>query len=202
MKIIGDIHGQVEIYKSMIIGTEATLQIGDMGFSYDHLKDVDPDRNIFIPGNHENYNTVWDYPHAIGHFGMRNHGGLDFFFIRGELSVDKRYRKENIDWFRDEELGTSQVEECIRLYEEKKPSVVISHGCPMSISEKVARWSKKETEERFGCTLPSWTAKFLQVMYGIHQPDLWVFGHYHQNKLVKDGKTSFLCVDEYSYIRI
>jgi hypothetical protein len=36
----------------------------------------------------------------------------------------------------------------------------------------------------------------LQELYNIHQPKLWIFGHWHRSKTIQHGKTKFMCLDE------
>jgi predicted phosphodiesterase len=46
------------------------------------------------------------------------------------------------------------------------------------------------------------TGLALQAMFEIHQPEVWLFGHWHINKVQKIGATNFICLAELSFIDI
>ena len=49
-------------------------------------------------------------------------------------------------------------------------------------------------------SVPSSTSNLLQQMWQLHQPDLWIFGHYHNTRALKAEGTVFICLDELAYI--
>jgi hypothetical protein len=42
------------------------------------------------------------------------------------------------------------------------------------------------------------TAKALEAMFATHQPEAWYFGHYHINRTIVSGPTTFHCLNELS----
>jgi DNA repair exonuclease SbcCD nuclease subunit len=173
-----------------------------MGFNYSGLKGVGH-RHVFVPGNHDNYDNLPEQ--ALPGYGMVVMGPWQFFHVRGEWSIDIRQRADHYlkggqkIWWAEEELTKQEMEEAFNLYKEAKPDVVMTHGCPISISEMVGNpgvwkyfgWDEKQTTN---------TQLMLEYMLQTHRPKLWLFGHYHRNweRLIND--TKFICVDELSYI--
>ena len=91
--LIGDVHGKYEKYHRILSRQEKnpyTLQIGDFGFRYETLKNVDHTKHLILPGNHDNYDTCYNYRHFLSDYGyMVNFNGIDFFYYRGANSIDK-----------------------------------------------------------------------------------------------------------------
>lgn len=185
MTIIGDVHGKVLMYQDIIQSVEESIQIGDFGFVEQHewhKANVDGTKHKILLGNHDC--TLYKYsPHSLGDFGVYK----DFFFIRGADSIDKGHRVFGRDWWADEELDWKEWNDCIKLYEQIKPSIVLSHDCP-SVTKEVM----------FGYKEQSFTNRGLQQLFEIHQPDLWIFGHYHRDTNDMIENTLFICLDELS----
>jgi Icc-related predicted phosphoesterase len=74
------------------------------------------------------------------------------------------------------------------LYRQSKPKIVITHDCPQAIAAIMLRPDQKIYENMTG-----WA---LNELLNIHQPDLWIFGHWHQSRTIEYGKTKFVCLDE------
>lgn len=224
LRVIGDVHGAINtphphrIFNYVELTQQApySVQLGDMGFNYIGLKDIDPFCHVFIPGNHDNYDdlpctTLGDYgicymgPNTIddgeNYFG--NPWG--FYYVRGEWSIDILMRKEAMArgslkcWWEEEELTARQMEDCLNYYKECKPDVVMTHTCPRSIAELIGNpgvWHWFGHRE----PRPSNTQHLLQYMYEAHQPKLWLFGHFHKNWIYEEGKTTFMCVNELDFV--
>lgn len=188
MKIIGDVHGNHADYLDIIDKAEYSVQVGDFGLNWGCLKVVDPTRHKVIGGNHDNYSVIQSFPHYMGDYGMVSHGGIDFFFVRGERSVDAHLRIEGKTWWREEELDIPAGYAAITAYEEAKPDIVISHGCPGSVVPFFITNTMKVNLSR--------TAQMLDAMFEAHRPKLWIFGHHHKSETLKDGRTTFRCLNE------
>ena len=197
LTVIGDVHGKYAAYYKLTERYPTTLQLGDMGFKYDyHEQFIDCKQHKFFAGNHDNYALYPQCPHGIGDFGTYAHGGAEFFFIRGGLSIDLKYRHLGISWWAEEELCYSQAVECVRQYTQAKPEIVISHECPVSAVPYVSTWSDKQIMEHFDVKLPSFTAKLLEELFSTHQPKLWIHGHFHAARQYKIGCTEFVSLPE------
>jgi predicted phosphodiesterase len=188
MRIIGDVHGHHTDYLDIIENSDFTVQVGDFGFKWDCLNNVDALRHKIIGGNHDNYDIVANYPHYLGDFGTHYLGGIEFFFIRGERSVDASLRIEGRSWWREEELDIASGYKAIEAYENNKPEIVISHGCPASV---LPFFVSNPSKFR-----PSRTAQLLDAMLEIHRPKMWIFGHHHNSETLQDNGTFFRCLNE------
>lgn len=182
---VGDIHGKRQEYLEIIANNEHTVQIGDCDFNYDFLKEVDPAKHKIIPGNHDNHNIVYDDPHCLGRFGVHALNGIEFFFLAGAYSIDKQYRIEGKSWWPNEELSHKELVDAIDLYDKVRPKVVLSHECP----SEIVRIS-------FGINDNNITRNALRVMWEIHKPKLWIFGHWHRDFDQNILGTRFICLNE------
>jgi predicted phosphodiesterase len=190
--LIGDCHGKYKRYHEIIRKKdrhEYTIQLGDFGFDYTTLKNVDPKNHVFIGGNHDQYDIINDVPNYLGDYGyVNNFNGIDFFFFRGAYSIDRQYRTIGIDWWENEQVSIDQFMKARELYRETKPDLVITHDCPQDIAAQMLHMGQRTYEN-----ITSWA---LQELYNIHQPKLWFFGHWHRSKTIQHGKTKFMCLDE------
>jgi len=206
-RLIGDIHGDFTTYESIISDSERSIQVGDFGVGFfsdkttiytpeiekknwygplfeENYKEEPNLNHRFIRGNHDNpeackQNKLWIPDGTM-------HG--PFFCIGGALSIDKDYRREDYDYWSDEELTYDQFMKIADSYEKIKPNFVISHDCPESVTPHLFSWYNKT---RF----PSITRQGLQMLFEIHQPKLWVFGHWHHHKMEVIRGTQFICLD-------
>lgn len=207
IRLVGDVHGKQDRYINLVKDCEFSIQLGDMGFNYDKLNVLDSNKHKFIGGNHDLYerdvngNMIYSSLHSLNDFGIipsKDGSNIpDMFYVRGGHSIDKAYRTEGKDWFQDEQLTYSQMCKAIELYERVKPEIVLSHETPASMIPYVANPNFANMNLK-----PSDTAKMLQVMYNIHQPKFWFFGHFHIDKTFRPNQTRFFCLDELSTIDI
>lgn len=194
LTIIGDVHGKHAEYLRIVEGKTASVQVGDFGFDYRILDNVDSANHKLIGGNHDNYSTIGNYPHYLGDFGTATVGDVSFFFVRGELSVDKHLRTTGVNWWPQEEMDWGKMYNAIDAYAEAKPSVVISHGCPADVLPFFVTNALK--------IFPSRTAQMLDSMWSIHRPKRWFFGHHHNTETLVVGDCVFQCLNELEAVDI
>lgn len=204
LRLIGDVHGHYDQYVTLAKAADRTIQLGDLGFDYDCLKELDPERHKVLAGNHDNYDN-WGTSgfihmrtgHWLGDFGV--YEVPDFgpiFFVRGGYSIDWQYRVEGRTWWKDEELAYEKMQEALQLYIDTKPEFVISHECPGSIVDPI--FGQKIWD---GVLLkPSMTAKLLDQMWSNHSPKWWLFGHHHREEFVELNSTKFRCIPELGFV--
>ena len=212
IRIIGDIHGNVfqhngrcwcdnpqcvgRSYNNIVRDAEYSIQLGDLSLKYDYLNAIaDPNRHKVVGGNHDNMDDLPKFEHYLGDFGTLELGGLDFFFIRGGLSVDKEYRVNRVSWWEEEELGYKESCKCIKLFGPTKPEIVVSHDCPMTCyyGGVLTNPTKKDGSQ---------TARLLESCLNAWQPKMWFFGHHHKNWVEKIGRTTFVCLNELCYVDV
>jgi hypothetical protein len=123
----------------------------------------------------------------------------DMMFIGGAWSIDHAWRVEGIDWWRDEELSIQELNDLIEVYGDLKPKVMVTHDAPtnatyeMFVSKGLALGDKQ---------INTRTGDAFQTMFEIHQPELWVFGHWHVTKSQVINGTKFQCLAELDYIDV
>lgn len=197
LTIIGDVHGKYERYYRIIRQTELhphTVQLGDFGFKYNTLTNLDPNHHKVLGGNHDNYDIIHKYPHYLGDYGIGIVGQVEFFYYRGAYSIDRQYRTVGIDWWENEQVNIDQFLKARELYREIKPKIVITHDCP-----EVMVPTYIGNTARIYQNITGWA---LNELFNIHQPDLWVHGHYHVSKTTTFGKTKFVCLKELETLEI
>lgn len=198
LRLIGDVHGHMHDYVLLAHAAEYSIQLGDLGFNYKRLADLDPERHKVLGGNHDNYEEVDGVfvnqtPHFLGDFGTYSMPDfLDIFFVRGGYSIDKMYRRLGVDWWPAEELNYAQMVNAMKAYIDSKPDFVVTHECPESIIPEVSTlklWDGKPI-------VPSSTARLLDEMLKTHRPKVWVFGHHHKTWSKEIDGTQFICLAE------
>lgn len=196
IRVIGDVHGKIDQYKKITEDCNYSIQIGDIGFKneWDRVANEIPgDKHKIIAGNHDDYDTLIHVKNYLGAFGGDiSTFEIPFFFVRGAYSLDTKVRTMGIDlWPEKEEISYSTLGTAIRVYEKVKPEIVLTHDAPKSV-----------TLQMFNPTwdYPSRTVEALDQMLEIHQPKLWIFGHWHKTSFKKINDTMFICLGELDYI--
>lgn len=189
MILIGDVHGKIKEYKSIIKNVEKSIQVGDLGYKEDHewfLDNIDTSKHKYIPGNHDPKDFHYS-SHSLGDYSY--YEGI--FNIRGAQSHRITNSKKNLNNLPYEELEYSKFSKIIDLYKVIKPRIVVSHECPQIVREEVFKF-KDSTK----------TSNFMNVLLDIHKPRLWVFGHYHRsiNKSINGCK--FRCLNMLEVLKV
>jgi len=182
-----------DVYFNIVRGLkQPTIQIGDFGFKEEHewfLENVDCAQHKVLFGNHD-YMPMVHEKHSMGHFQFIPELGL--MTIRGAASIDKDRRiAEGDEWFPDEELTEEQCAEVIAMVEQYKPRIIVSHDCPNEVALQMT-----------GRSIRSLTDQMLQVCFIMHQPDLWVYGHFHRHFEMQLNRTKFVCLGELELLEI
>lgn len=202
MKIIciGDVHGKTKQYQKMIrqkFSDKTTFQLGDMGIGFKGvgLHQMDP-WHFWFRGNHDNPQKCREAYNYLGDYGYLPN--LYLFWTAGALSIDRAFRTEGVSWWADEELSYEELGKAIDLYVETKPRYVLSHEAPRSAAIVLLSTMQGEYADAKGDCANSRTAQALESMFQEHQPEEWVFGHYHVSHsfAVPYKNTKFTCVPE------
>lgn len=189
--ILADVHGKYRRMHEIIRDKnkhEYIVQIGDLGFSYDTLDNVDPNKFKIVSGNHDNMDKIIHIPHYLGNYGYTELNGINFFWYRGAYSIDRQYRTIGIDYWSNEENNIETFMKARELYREVKPDIVLTHDCP-----EIIVYQMLEPNQRIYQNITNWA---LQELFNIHQPKRWFFGHHHQSRTIQYGNTIFTCLDE------
>ena len=194
-RFIGDVHGHWVRYLNAIYGCDDSIQVGDFGVGFPVYGKMDVPPKIDVPpiiehGNHRFIHGNHDDPYLCKELaGFIPDGTVegDVMFHGGAYSIDKSTRTPGLDWWPDEEASYADLVRFIGKYEEVKPRMMVSHDCPDVI-----------TDELFPFKLPigSRTRTAFSECFRIHQPEIWVFGHWHESRdKVIDG-TRFICLNQ------
>lgn len=207
IRFVGDVHGYKNelalVLNNIPNDVTSVVQVGDMGvgmgqsdYWHESLEDMLQAVNgRFIRGNHDNPSQCREMRTWIQDGHIEN----DVMFIGGAWSIDYQWRTEGLDWWRDEELSTEQFYSLISVYDYVRPRVMVTHDCPLSVSNKLfiergKSFSNAQYRTRTGSAFDE--------MFSIHKPELHIFGHWHCNvDEVIDG-TRFICLNELSYADI
>ena len=128
--------------------------------------------------------TVWideDFPH-IRYFtvwGEYNIQGLSTLILGGAYSVDKYYRlQKGYQWFENEQLKDYERNACLRSMWRRRFDLVLSHTCPYE-------WMP--TDLFLSCvdqsTVDNTMEKWLSEMNESLDWKVWLFGHFHADRL-------------------
>lgn len=193
IRFIGDIHGDLYEWYRIIHGVSHSVQVGDFGVGFQPIPDP---QNIslnhkFIRGNHDDPKACRLSSRWIedGHYDPKH----DIMYVGGAYSIDKQFRTPMINWWPDEELSYPEFQRVIDSYENLKPSIMVTHDCPTSISNEMFNPSQR---------IPNITSQALDIMFSLYQPKLWLFGHWHVSKVCVINGTRFICLGINSFIDI
>jgi hypothetical protein len=91
----------------------------------------------------------------------------------------------------DEEHSAQDLQVLLEMYMLHRPRRVVSHEGPASAVAALFRPRHYR---------PSVTSQALDAMLRLHQPEEWIFGHWHARRDERDGKTRFICLEEGGWI--
>ena len=83
--VLADVHGKYKRMHEIIREKdrhEHIVQIGDLGFDFSTLDNVDPDKFKIVSGNHDNMDKIINIPHYLGDYGYTTLNGISFYFYR------------------------------------------------------------------------------------------------------------------------
>lgn len=210
VRLIGDVHGKTDDYLAIAKEAECSIQLGDMGFDYEHMNQLDEAQHCFIGGNHENYDRLFDCHYNVGCYGSFVNP-VKWFYVRGAISIDVLARVHEYmnggpkTWWYEEELLEEELKDAVTLYTINKPRVMLTHDCPIIAKKWMRNKQRMLNLTRFGFKkrdIDCRTQVYLQKMFDAHEPELWVFGHYHRSVDFKIGNTRFICLNELEYIDV
>lgn len=196
---IGDVHGKYSRYKAIIRDHINTIQVGDMGVGFTHPYSDKPYGNPphykmlegghrFIRGNHDNPAACRKHTQWIKDGSIEG----DIMFVGGATSIDRAYRVRGHTWWADEELSYQDLGLMADIYRSQRPRIMVTHECPSDIADLAAALSGRA----FKLEDHSLTRKAFQIMLEAHQPDIWIFGHWHVSLDKQVNGTRFVCLNE------
>ena len=217
--LMGDVHGNGAMMKSFLDSDcDLLIQLGDFGFIWKrldykynkfirHFEREYPNKTIlFVPGNHENYDSIEKMPittvfggkarrvaknvFALERGEIFNINGKNFLAVGGADSIDKSFRFPGQEWWEQERISYKQSNEIL---EKAKffPEInyVISHTCPVS-------FLKENSQFTYSPLNPLSVETFLEVLLQeLNNPKKWFFGHWHYPFSGNYNECEFRCLN-------
>lgn len=209
----GDTHQGIDAHKlsacnwpeqKKLTKDDYLIILGDFGCVWDGSKNDlwwqewhndKPYTTLFVPGNHENYDLLRQYPAEEWHGGIVRRiqptvlmlergyvfeiGGKTIFTMGGAQSHDKEYRVMGKTMWADEMPNDGEYEVALGNLElcRNKVDLILTHCAPCEIEDKI-----------FNRKIPQSDAltRFLQTVDDDTDYDLWLFGHYHLDALIDE----------------
>lgn len=201
IRFIGDVHAKwFDYYHEAKHSPSPTIQVGDFGCGFnthdwDQIHDLQKNGDHrFIRGNHDDPHAVRDLP------GFIEDGTVEgnMMFIGGAWSIDYQWRTPGTNWWPDEECNQIQFEKFIDTYTDVKPDIMVTHDFPREAA-RVMFFDGSVPLLSGGIQYDTMTSEAFQEMFEIHQPKLWIGGHWHHNMDVLFKDTRFICLAELEY---
>lgn len=198
LAFIGDIHGERH-FLNKIIGQLPTdvnyiIQVGDYGL-WPMIQRVVPDpikRVLWIHGNHEYFPMFQAYMEQgqVGWSGVEEIRPNSWYvpsgtvlelcgwrigFLGGADSIDRDYRTEYIDWFKEERITEAQMR---RLYQNIETAggldLLVTHTPPLGVLEYMVGLDNRKVERQY-----AYSAMAVQLVWDhLKRPPI-VCGHMH-----------------------
>lgn len=206
IRFAGDVHGLWYRLQAIMNDTPRDIpkivQIGDLGVGFkSHSKHevmldelMVAERTEFIRGNHDSPSICKQMNSWIRDGTVEG----DVMYIGGAWSIDYAHRIPGVSWWEDEELSYPQLAQMVERYELIKPRVMVTHDFPTTAARKM--FFENPDHFVFGQDQRSTrTAEAFETMFDVHQPELWIGGHWHHDVDMIINSTRFICLDELSY---
>lgn len=188
----------------------AIIILGDAGINYclnnydDQLKDYLTSHYKFriycVRGNHEArpqniegmklvydedvcgdvyMEEAWPQIRYFKDWGIYTLGKYKVAVIGGAYSVDKEYRlMRGSGWFENEQLSVDEMLECTRDFMGEEVDLVLSHTCPICWEPTDLFLSMVDQS-----SVDKSMELFLEELAKVFRWKIWLFGHYHADRL-------------------
>lgn len=205
IRLIGDVHGKNKRYREVIRGCPRSIQLGDMGIGFLHYGgdrhgqfQQNPPFDAMAEGNHRFIRGNHDAPIACRKHKFWIPDGTvedDIMFIGGAVSIDREFRIKGYSWWEDEEPSIPELLTMVDVYKMIKPKIMVTHEVPESVAKVMCEASgSPKFNDGSRCR------QAFQSMFEIHQPQLWLGGHWHRsfNRIING--TRFIILNELEWI--
>ena len=206
-RFIGDVHGKYKQYKKIIAKSSGTIQVGDMGIGFRRLGGArdgewyaNPPHYAMLAGNHRFIRGNHDNPTECSrHSQWIPDGTIEngLMFVGGGVSVDRAWRTEGYDYWKDEELSQADADRMLTVFDFAEPHTMVTHDCPESVATEMARISLRVS--KLDPEHSSRTRQLFEAMWQKRPPKLWVFGHWHHSFDCVLSGTRFVCLAELEF---
>lgn len=189
IKFLGDIHGNFPVAINICNNypDHEIIVVGDFGMDEKSRNRKFPNNLKFFRGNHDHPTYSIQHPNYLFDYGMYED---DIFILAGGDSIDKQYRKAGIDWWPDEQLNYTTMQNALEYYKQKKPKILVCHEAPFRYHYQLrnAAVTAKPYLSQFGDPKGNSTAFLLDDMIDAHIPNHIIHGHWHVSLKMKDNE--------------
>lgn len=167
-----------------------------------------PWTNLFIDGNHENFDRLFAYPAQDFHGGKASQVHDSIWYLRrgevfelcgkkcfvmgGAASIDKQWRVEGESWWAQEVPSEADYDNALANLNrhDNKVDLVLTHTCPLSIKNRIPLHGHAgNISEKLDFVDP--TETMLEDLMGRIQFERWYFAHFHLDKEIDER---FACI--------
>lgn len=210
--VVGDLHGEfmrLVTLKKHLTEQDTVIQVGDFGFypeginQWLDLFETYPCRILAIDGNHEDFNYISTFGegvhNVVGNLFYVSRGtvmeieGKLFGFLGGGESIDKAYRRENISWWKEEQITVKDTETMVENVNYRQLDFLIAHVPPKFTI--AAHFGPLNT--KYWGLPDEWediSAQRMSKVYHTIRPRNFICGHMHRS--VIDGNIRILDINE------
>ncbi len=207
IRLIGDAHGLFKRYRNIIRSCPRSIQIGDMGIGFIKYGGMNhgafsqnppfyamaEGNHRFIRGNHDNPNVCRKHKFWIPDGTVED----NMMFIGGAVSIDREFRIRDYSWWHDEEPSIAELLTMVDVYRMTKPEIMVTHEVPESIARIMCEASgSPKFDDGSRCR------QAFQSMFEMHQPKLWLGGHWHRSFDQIINGTRFIILNELEWMDI
>ncbi len=176
--LVGDVHGKINKLIRYIDDIHfynekfQYILLGDVGFKeeYDYLISLNISNLKVLFGNHDYYPYLNNNIISLGNYYSFEYNGNKILCLRGGISMDKKRRFLNIDYFEEEDYDYKLANEILDYCEVYKPDIIISHVLPTSIGYKLFGYY-----DNFNIN------NTFDEILELYKPKKWICGHYHKS---------------------
>ena len=213
--LLGDIHGDfTAIYKwlnTFCKKGDSLIQLGDFGAGMISVEKIEElafaakqmgVKIYVLRGNHDNpeyFNLsvkVNDSLEFVPDYTVKKINGLNYLFLGGAISIDRKKRKEGFDYWKAEGF-VYHPNQLLKYY--KNIDVVVSHTAPeevrpfygMGPHPDLVNYQKEDVSLEKDLKEEK---DLITKAFDIVKPNLWAFGHFHQYHNTEINGTKFVCL--------
>jgi len=226
----GDIHGRVHQFYHVLqkvieeYGISVAIQVGDFGISKKAIRMLDaldgfPIPVYFVDGNHEDFrflwramkkgiNKKWEKEYNL-YYQPRGSTleiqGVKLGFFGGALHIGRPQKiiKGNV-------ITTDELNRAVIAFSRFSPDILVTHSCPAGIGVgmqglEIHYWGVVNHILMAGFD-PGPKADCGEIQHALlwnqmsQRPKLWVYGHFHEQKITDIDETTFVslpCLEHY-----
>lgn len=222
MVLIGDIHGEFGVINRLGISNCNVMQVGDfgLGFSKKDMQTMEywneswksRDIHVYaIRGNHDNpmywdgtYEGKWSNIHLVPDYTVLELEGESWLCIGGATSIDRVFRKQDRDYWKDEVFNYDEEKLHSVLKSCGYVDYVVTHTAPqfcypIHTGSLVDSYCDRDAHLRLELQVErELLTRAHNIICSYRKPEAWFYGHFHASvtEVIDGVKFKLLGVEE------